>query len=141
MSSQLLPDFMLQPFDYGWKSGFPNGPWRLFGREVSVEIHTRIVPYRPIDLSPISEKQAALVRKIASELGEIIKRVETELTAYDSSFDSDFQDFITNPSVWLSSEKDDGQTWAFVIERTDNPDFGYHAEFKGTEFIELWGGD
>ncbi len=28
-----------------------------------------------------------------------------------------------------------------MIERTDNPDFGYHAEFKGTNFVEIWAGD
>jgi hypothetical protein len=141
MSNQLLPDFTLHPTDYGWTGKFPGGPHQLFGKEILVQIDTRSVPDRPKDLPPLSPTQASLVRTIAADIHTVLKRVEAEMIAYNQSFDPDFQDYIKDPQVWLKPKEDDGETWAFVVERTDNSDFGYHAEFKGTKFIELWAGD
>jgi hypothetical protein len=135
-----LPAFVLAPADYGWTGEFPGGPWRIFGNEISVQIDTRTVPYRPKDLPSVSASQAALVNLIAPALPAIIKRVEEAMVKYNDQ-DPDFREFVRDPQVWLSSKKDDGETWAFVIERTDNPDFGYHTEFRGTKFISIWAGD
>ena len=91
-------------------------------------------------LPPVSASQAALVRLITPALPTILKRVEQEMIAYNDH-DPEFRAFLSDPQVWLSSEHDDGEAWTFVIERTDNPDFGYHTEFKGTSFVEIWAGD
>lgn len=139
-TKERLPEFLLEPTNYGWTGKFPGGPWRIFGKEVSIEIDTRVVPDKPKVLPSVSVSQAALVQKIIPALPAILTRVEQAMVEYNNH-DPDFRKYITNPQVWLSSEKDDGQTWAFVFERTDNPDFGYHAEFKGTNFIEIWAGD
>ena len=135
-----LPDFVLAPTDYGWTGRFPGGPWQIFGREVCVQIDTREVPDDPKVLPSVSASQAALVHTIAPALPAILKRVEEEMVKYNDH-EPGFREFVRGPQVWLSSKKDDGDTWAFVIERTDNPDFGYHTEFKGTNFIEIWAGD
>ncbi|HXC35307.1 MAG TPA: hypothetical protein VNV43_05490 [Candidatus Acidoferrales bacterium] len=135
-----LPDFRLAPNEYGWTGKFPGGPWRIFGKEISVQIDTRAVPYRPKDLPAVSVSQASLVHLIAPVLPMIIKRVEEAMVNYND-FDPDFRKYIRDPQVWLSSKKDDGKTWAFVIELTNSPDFGYHTEFKGTNFVEIWAGD
>ena len=137
---QRLPDFVLAPTDYGWTGKFPGRPWQIFGKEITVQIDTRIVPYEPKVLPSVSASQATLVHLISPALPAILKRVEAAMIKYND-YDPDFREFLTNPQVWLDSEKDDGETWAFVIERTDNRDFGYHAEFKGTNFIEIWAGD
>ena len=70
-----------------------------------------------------------------------MQRVERELTAYNQKIDSDFHTVIRHPHIWLSSESDDGVSWTFVVGRTDNPDFGYDLELRGTEFIQLYAGD
>ncbi len=80
------------------------------------------------------------MRMITPALPAILKRVEEAMVTYNDH-DPNFREFVRNPYVWLDSEEDNGQSWTFVIERTDNPDFGYHAEFKGTEFVEIWAGD
>jgi hypothetical protein len=139
-TKERLPEFVLAPTDYGWTGRFPGGPWRIFGKEVSVEIDTRAVPYRPEVLPSVSVSQAELVHKITPALSAILTQVEQAMVKYNNH-DADFRQHIAHPQVWLNSEKDDGLTWAFVIERTDNPDFGYHTEFKGTNFIEIWAGD
>jgi hypothetical protein len=135
-----LPDFRLAPNEYGWTGKFPGGPWRIFGKEISVQINTRNLYYRSKQLPAVSANQVAIVHLIAAALPAIIKRVEKAMVKYND-FEPDFRKFIKDPHVWLSREKDDGETWAFVIERTDNPDFGYHTEFKGTNFVEIWAGD
>jgi hypothetical protein len=135
-----LPDFVLTPTDYGWTGKFPGGPWRIFDKEICVQIDTRTVPHKPKVLPSVSSSQAALVHMIAPALPAILKRVEEEMIKYNSH-EPCFREFVRDPQVWLNNDEDDGKTWAFVIERTDNPDFGYHAQFKGTNFVEIWAGD
>jgi hypothetical protein len=139
-SRERLPDFRLTPGDYGWSGKFPGAARFIFEKEVRVQIDTRVVPDEPKVLPPVSASQAALVQSLTPALSAILKRVEEEMVAYNSH-EPEFRLFLRDPQVWLSSEHDDGQAWAFVIERTDNPDFGYHAEFKGTNFVEIWAGD
>ncbi len=140
ISRELLPDFKLTPGDYGWTGRFPGAARFIFGKEVRVQIDTRTVPDEPKVLPPVSTSQAALVRNITPALPAILKRVEEEMAAYNTH-EPEFRSFLRDPQVWLSSEHDDGEAWTFVIERTDNPDFGYHAEFKGTNVVEIWAGD
>jgi hypothetical protein len=140
ITRQRLPEFSLTPTDYGWNGRFPGQQHLIFGKEVCIAIDTRLVPNKPKDLPPVSASQAALVRRIIPALPAVLKRVEEAMTA-STSHDPEFRSFIRDPRVWLSSEHDDGESWTFVIERTDNPDFGYHAEFKGTNFVEIWQGD
>jgi hypothetical protein len=106
-----------------------------------LEIHTRRIPNEPKVLPPISPNQAVLVKKIARALPLLIKQLEQEFIIYNQEFDPDFREFLTHPHVWLDAEAKDKTTWTFVVERIDNPDFGYHAEFKDVEFVELWAGD
>ena len=105
-----------------------------------MEIHTREVPYEPDLLPPVSVSQAAFMRRITPALPAILKRVEEAMVEYNDH-DQDFREFVTNPHVWLACDQDNGESWTFVIERTDNPDFGYHAEFEGTNLFEIWSGD
>jgi hypothetical protein len=141
MKNQLLQEFNLVPDEYGWNGKFPGGPHFLFGKEISLEIHTRSVPNEPKILPAVSLTQANLVRTIALSLPSFLDRVERELADRNQKFDPDFRNFIRHPCVWLNHEADDGVSWTFVIGRTDNPDFGYHADFRGTDFVELWAGD
>jgi hypothetical protein len=133
--------FDLAAGEYGWSAAFPPGSPCLFGKEISLEIHTRMTPNDPPTLPPISASQASLVDSIIPVLPSLVQRVEIELEAYSKEFNPEFQKVISHPHVWLNSENDDGLSWTFVVERSDAPDFGYHAEFKGTEFVELWAGD
>src|SRR5262249_46176429 len=102
---------------------------------------TRMIPSEPKVLPPVSRSQASLVRSIVPALPSLLPRVESELTAYSQEHEPDFHTVIRHPHIWLSSENDDGVSWTFVVERTDNPDFGYDLEFRGMEFIQLHAGD
>lgn len=141
ITKERIPEFALAPTDYGWGGRFPGVELRtIFGQEVRVKIDTRAVPDEPKILPPVSERQAGLMRVIIPALPAILKRVE-EAMVVDNVHDPDFRQFIRNPHIWLNSEEDDGESWTLVIERTDNHDFGYHTEFKGTKFVEIWAGD
>ena len=143
MSPNPLPEFFWTAHSQGWSAPLPNAP-RFFGREIGLDIHTR-----PIDSiysaqseppPPVSDSQASLVREILLFLPSIVDQVERALIAYEKD-DPDFQRVVLNPHIWLSIEDDDRWSWAFVVESTENPDFGWHAEFKGSELKELWSGD
>lgn len=140
VSRQRLPEFGLTPTDYGWKGHFPGGPHKVFDKPFHVQIDTRAIPTEPKVLPPVSLSQAALIRRMTPDLLAILKRVEEAMVKFNEQ-EPQFREFLTNPHVWFDSEEDNGESWAFVIERTDNPDFGYHVEFRGTNFVEIWGGD
>ena len=136
MSRPYLPEFSLTPGDCGWTARLPGSPC-LFGQEVSLEIHTRMIPTEANDLPTVSWSQASLVRSLVLKLPSLLQRVERELVAYNQTLDPDFYSVICHPHNWLSSESDDGVSWTFVVSRTDNPDYGYDLEFSGTELIQL----
>ena len=140
ITRQRLPEFTLTPTDYGWEGSFPGEVHKLFDQEVHVKIDTRTVPDDPEILPPVSVNQAELVRLITSNLNAILKQVHEVMLKYND-YDPDFAEFVEDPHVWLDSERDNGESWTFVIERSDSPDFGYHVEFIGTDFVEIWAGD
>jgi hypothetical protein len=139
MPTHSLADLNFTPHEYGWRALLPNFP-RFLGREVSIDIHTRSTPSNQQMLPPISATQAALVRSILPFLALIIDRVERELVKYQKD-DDGWRAIVDNPNIWLSNEDDDGESWTFVIESTENPDFGWHVEFKLLEFNCIWAGD
>jgi hypothetical protein len=135
MTDTFLPEFILEPDDYGWSGKFPTGPHHLFEQKIGIKIHTREVPDDPKILPPVSQSQATLVRAILTALPAILKRVEEEMTGYNQKFDPNFQEFISHPHVWLSSAKDDGMSWTFVVERMDNPDFAIMPNSKAQNLL------
>jgi hypothetical protein len=140
MNTEALQEFSLTPIDFGWSGSF-SADHRFFGHQIRLEVHTRLTPDGPKLLPPVSSKQAELVRKISENLTKLIPLLEREFTTFNQGFDADFQRFIRRPHVWLSAKTEDDLAWTFVVERTDNPDFGYHADFRATDLIELWAGD
>jgi hypothetical protein len=138
MPADMLSDLNLMPHEYGWHAPLRNAP-RFLGHGLSIDIHTRLIPYDPEILPPISATQAALVRSLLPFLGPIIERVEREVVEYEP--DDRWRAVIDNPHIWLSNEDEDGESWTFVIESTENPDYGWHVEFKRLEFHCIWAGD
>jgi hypothetical protein len=141
MSSRQLPEFSLTAGDYGWSAHLPPDSPRFFGMEILLQIDTRMIPSEPEILPAVSPSQASLVRSLIPALPSIVQLVERELAAYSQKHEPEFRSVIRRPYIWLSCESDDGVSWTFIVERTDNSDFGYHAEFRGTDFVELWAGD
>ena len=135
-----FPELTLRSEDFGW-SGFYPDSLRFFGQRIGLEIHTQAPTSEPKEPKPMSETQAALVRKITNAMPALLSTLQAEFVKYDQNVDPDFHEFLAHPHVWLAHEQDDGVSWTFVVGRTDNVDFGYHAEFRGTELTDLWGGD
>jgi hypothetical protein len=135
-----LAGFDLTSDKTGWTGKFPGGQYTVFGKEICLHVDTREAMNAPGTPPPISTKQAALVSSLVPTLPSLLKKVEEVMIGYDKD-EPGFREFVRNPHVWLNSDDDDGVSWTFVIERTDNPGFGYHLEFKGTKFVEIWAGD
>jgi hypothetical protein len=141
MNSDQIAGLALRPDGNGWTTTLASDTAQLYGKEVQLRIDTRLVRDDPETLPPVSPTQGNLVRRVLPALSNLLTRVESALEAYHKDFEPEFRDYLRNPHVWLDCEVDDGFSWTFVVERTDNPDFGYHAEFRGTQFVELWAGD
>ena len=138
MNNEHLQEFDFVVNEFGWIAKIPGSP-QLLGQEVTLFIST--FPEKAEECAGVSKKQAELLRSIVPSLTELLKRVEYELVAYNKDSDPEFYTAICNPQVWLNIEDNDDCSWQVVVQRSDSPDFGYHAEFKGVEFVELWAAD
>ena len=134
----------LRATDYGWHAEIPPAIATLSGLPIGIEIHTRLVPQPDQPPPPVSSVETDLARLILSSLDEIVADVHRRLVDYVSDYEPAALERVMHPHVWISRETLQGtgaSRWAFVIGARDNPDFGYHVEFRGVESLEIWAGD
>ena len=83
-----------------------------------------------------------LVRDILKALPEILATAEREFLA-STRDDEDIvvREVVCDPCIHLSADVEHELDWSLVVHRADWPDFGWHLEFHGTEFREIWAGD
>lgn len=137
-----LRKLAFKPDVYGWRAVLPPAAPKLFEKlAIILDVNTRLYPQKPEALPEISETQEALLDRLSPALPIVVKRVELALTKFHKKHEPNFLAKIDKPRIWLAKHNDDGITWAFITGRKDNKDFGYHAEFKGEKFVELWAGD
>ncbi len=142
VSSRRLPGFKLTADGYGWAAKLPAGSPRLLGHEITVKLDTRETPDEPRILPPVREEQARLLRRILPTLPELVRKAEAELIGYDDELkDPKFRQVVRSVELWLPAKPDSEVDWALVVERSDMGSFGYHVEFSGLEFREVWAAD
>ncbi|MDA0767019.1 MAG: hypothetical protein O3A92_09375 [Verrucomicrobia bacterium] len=73
-------------------------------------------------------------------MGQVLEIAEGRLTEYAAG-DVAVAEVACRPKLWLPAEVENEREWALVVERRDWPDFGWHLEFHGVEFREIWAGD
>jgi hypothetical protein len=82
-----------------------------------------------------------LFKSIRNSIRDIVERVEAEIRSHEESvtntprFCEPYLDF-KDPDY-----RDHPDQWAFVVRRSDWPDFEYYLEFRGTTFERMWAGD
>lgn len=148
-----LPMLSFTADEYGWRAEIQASTLKCFGLQVEVKIDTRNIPTFPSQLPEVDEKQAILVALILSEFPRILPIIEEQFEKTVRPYDPEYRNTLCKPHLWirLADCPDSNNSyaphvrkdmeWTFVCGRTDNPDFGYHFEFNGTRFIELWSGD
>jgi hypothetical protein len=142
VSSRRLPGFKLSADEYGWAAKLPTGSPRLLGHEITIKLDTRETPDEPRILPAVREDQARMLRRILPALPELVRRAEAELIAYDDEMkDPKFRQVLRTVDIWFPAKPDSEVDWALVVERSDIPSFGYHVEFSGLEFREVWAAD
>jgi hypothetical protein len=75
-------------------------------------------------------------------LPSVLHDAQAEFTSYNAQLDPAAASHVRHPHIWISREWiENGSRWAFVIERDDAPDFGYHVEFDGYRCLGMSAGD
>jgi hypothetical protein len=128
---------------YGWSTAIPAEFGTFFGTQLTIEFETRPIPSkgRPPEVSD-SEKE--LARTILLHLDDILQETERRFEAYNTEFDPDSTIQVSKPNIWISrdqAEETQPNRWAVVIGAKGAPDFGWHVEFNGIEYHEIWAGD
>ena len=123
--------------DRDWTAIVPPEHGTFFGQPLSIEV----CRYRD-EAGALSDSSLALVHQILESLPEVLRLGSEALERYEKGDPSVLTNLI-KPLIWLGSENDDEDEtlWTLVVERADWPDYGYHIEFRGTDFMEIWAGD
>ena len=135
--ASLLPD------KFGWWAELPLAAGDFLGTPMRINVQTRPIPEAGAPPRP-NEAELQLVRIVLEGWRPVLLRAETEFRAYNAPHDPNAENIIREPHVWIDREcmTEEGQSrWTLVVGRRDAPDFGYHLEFEGTEFLEIWAGD
>lgn len=85
--------------------------------------------------------ERALLEQILAQLPSILKTAEKALADYEEGAARDYEAHIEGPTIWVPKDHRRPAEWTFVVERDDWEDFGWHIEFEGVEFVEIWAGD
>jgi hypothetical protein len=128
----------------GWTVPIPPELGRFYGRSIDLDFQTReadiddfFVPRASPPPRP-NQLNVLLARRVLSDIPRVLSIVEQEVSKYEAErWD---ESLIHEPTIWLY-DYDAAERWAFVVGRTDWPDYGVHAEFEGLTFVECWGGD
>jgi hypothetical protein len=139
--TQLLGD--LKRTKYGWRAVLPVEFGNFFGRPVGIDFQTREVPERRPPPA-VSESEKELVRTILLRLREVLQEAERQFEQYNAGADPPAVSMVADPQIWLHREDAEvahPTRWALVVGARRAPDFGWHLEYDGTEFREIWAGD
>lgn len=138
----ILPDnTILEPERYGWVADLANSSATFFGRALKLQIETSDLPVSQEPPAP-SRAELNLASMILQNLEMLLVTCQTKFTEENPSLDSSALKHIDAPHFWISREFiGDGKHWEFVIGRDDAPDFGYHLEFDGLNYLGLSAGD
>ena len=138
---RLLGD--LVPDDTGWRADVPAEAGRFLGRPVWIDLQTRHFP-EDGPPPPPDEAKLSLARHLVAHLPEVLAVAEREYKAHATDWEVDPAEVADNPHLWFlldEFEEAGPGEWAFVVGRSDWPDFGTHLEFDGLTFQDCWSGD
>lgn len=131
----------------GWSGVVPVEAGTFLGHPIELAIQTRGLDMSIFDgveqspPPPADERILSLARQILADLPQVLAIAEREYEDYEEDrFDPSL---VSDPNIWLSCEfEEDGpERWAFVVGRTDWPDYGVHIEFDGLDFHDCWASD
>lgn len=80
---------------------------------------------------------------ILLQLRDVVREAEQHFENYNMT-NPDAKGLVSEPHIWIARdaiEEHGPNRWAFVTGTKSAPDFGWHVEFDGTEFREIWAGD
>jgi len=130
--------FRRDRWGHEWSAQLPEEMGTFLGRPLDVSAEAG----RPGLVGAGDVAATPLVREIFGALPEILARAEREFLEYTRDVEEvDVREIVCEPQFCLRADVEDEREWSLVVHRTDWPDFGWHLEFHGTEFREIWAGD
>ena len=121
--------------DPDWRTKLPVSQGTFLGQVIDISIDCRSTK----DTTP-NEEDFSLIELVLSHLATILPATEAALDDYNTGAVFDYKELAINPTIWIPEERDTPTEWSFVVERKDWPDFGWHIEFDGGKFLDIWSG-
>ena len=96
----------------------------------------------PAGRAPPGPEEVGLIDTILGNLPMLLAECERRFNEFNAKWPH-VRDEVTNPHVWIARSRLWGLGsgyWSFVVEHRES-DYGWHLEFDGLDFVDMWGGD
>lgn len=99
-----------------------------------------VTGYSSLVYKRLPPTEVARANVALKHLPELVRDAEKRLLEYanESTPMITTSDDIQNPHIWLDPEAESEAQWTIVVEMKDNDGYGWHIEFNGAEFRDLW---
>lgn len=117
----------------GWSMTLPASAGQCFGQRIDVlctGFRSRTVE------PPLDKQEIELLTTILTHLPQLAARAEQAWEEYGGEGQLDESDRLSRPRIFINRTKLTGP-WAMVIEIAGSS-FGWHVEFEGLQFKEIW---
>jgi hypothetical protein len=119
-----------------WTRDLPPASGTFMGRQLRA-----VVEGCTVRADGPTPRDLAFLDEIVASLGVALPRAQSELAQYEESAGREYAAHVKNPHIWIRDDRETPQEWTLVVERDDSLDFGWHIEFEGSKFRELWAAD
>jgi hypothetical protein len=107
-------------------------------KRIGIKISKLFKVPKQVVLSPSEER---LVAMILGNLPKLAKKAEEEWYGYHG--DPSLPEEVATPHIWISrdlQQKRGPKFWTFIVNHRESPDYGWHLEFEGMKFLDVWAG-
>jgi hypothetical protein len=139
--TSVIAGLEFHPNEHGWVANVPTTRGVFQGHPVRITIATRVLAYEPKELPRPNGDQIRLATFLMENLGDVLFECAIRLRSYCG--DLTFFTEMVSPELWISAEEEsDGpMSWTMVVERRGDEDDGYHIEFDGLQFVQIFSYD
>src|SRR5437879_13389775 len=121
--------------DSEWIAAIPSEEGTLLGRGLSIHVDRKRG-----GRDGMAPDDFALIQTILGSLPKLLERATQSLKEYELK-DPSSLNHVRSPHIWFTGDEVEDRTkWTIVVGRDDQSDFGWHIEFRGTNFVEIWPG-
>jgi hypothetical protein len=97
----------------------------------------------PAPTPAVNASELSLAKLIMAELPAVLAQALARFHDYVRDSDHSPERHVQDPVIWIDRDtrtEYGALRWSLVVHHGEWPDYGWHIEFDGTRFVEIWAG-